>query len=221
MCFGCSKETSPWDCSFEYPQHMFWMRNKENNFPICTHIWRPDSWYWDFEADFPAWKFWNRHIIIIIISDLFSDDLNTIISVWNYLFFESYFWISKSGFWEFSSFACVYILRHYFYVLYIIVVASVWYRHTSLDSNSLSSAANLYTQRQWKVTCIKVSIFRKIYNTALWLLLRSCLWSTTSWFGEIQQLHEPRNYGARDARAFDAFVQYLRIRNHHSEQGFH
>ena len=27
------------------------------------------------------------------------------------------------------------------------------------------------TQRQWKVTSIEISIFRKIYNTALWLLL--------------------------------------------------
>ena len=30
MCFGCSKEPS--HGSFEYPQHMFWMRNKEKNF---------------------------------------------------------------------------------------------------------------------------------------------------------------------------------------------
>ena len=41
MCFGCSKEPSHRDGSFEYPQHMFWMRNKENNFPIHTLIWRP------------------------------------------------------------------------------------------------------------------------------------------------------------------------------------
>ena len=41
MCFGCSKETSYLDGSFEYPPHMFWMRNKENNFPIRTFIWRP------------------------------------------------------------------------------------------------------------------------------------------------------------------------------------
>ena len=27
MCFGCSKESSHWDGSFEYPQHMFWLRN--------------------------------------------------------------------------------------------------------------------------------------------------------------------------------------------------
>ena len=26
---------------FEYPQHMFWMRNKENSFSIRTYIWRP------------------------------------------------------------------------------------------------------------------------------------------------------------------------------------
>ena len=31
MCFGCSKELSHWDGSFEYPQHMFWLRNKKNN----------------------------------------------------------------------------------------------------------------------------------------------------------------------------------------------
>ena len=30
------------------------------------------------------------------------------------------------------------------------------------------------------------SIFLKIYNTALWLLLRSCFWPMTDWFGEIK-----------------------------------
>ena len=34
------KKPSHWNGSFEYPQHMFWMRNKENNFPIRTLIWR-------------------------------------------------------------------------------------------------------------------------------------------------------------------------------------
>ena len=42
MCFGCSKEPSHWDGSFEYPQHVFWMRNKENSFPIRTLIRRPE-----------------------------------------------------------------------------------------------------------------------------------------------------------------------------------
>ena len=42
MCFGCSKEPSHRDGSFEYPKHMFWLRNKNNNFQIRTLIWRPD-----------------------------------------------------------------------------------------------------------------------------------------------------------------------------------
>ena len=29
MCFGCSKEPSHWDGSFEYPYHKFWLRNKK------------------------------------------------------------------------------------------------------------------------------------------------------------------------------------------------
>ena len=42
MCFRCSKEPSHWDCSFEYPQHVFWLRNKKNNFQLHTFIWGPD-----------------------------------------------------------------------------------------------------------------------------------------------------------------------------------
>ena len=42
MCFGCSKEPSHRDSSFEYPQHMFWLRNKKNNFQLRTLIWGPD-----------------------------------------------------------------------------------------------------------------------------------------------------------------------------------
>ena len=30
MCFGCSKEPSHRDGSFEYPQHMFWLRKKNS-----------------------------------------------------------------------------------------------------------------------------------------------------------------------------------------------
>ena len=43
MCFECSKEPSLRDGCFEYPKHMYWMRNKENNFPISNLIWRPAS----------------------------------------------------------------------------------------------------------------------------------------------------------------------------------
>ena len=35
MCFGCSKDLSHGDGSFEYPQHMFWFRNKKNNFQLA------------------------------------------------------------------------------------------------------------------------------------------------------------------------------------------
>ena len=41
VCFGCSKEPSLRDGSFEYPQHMFWLRNKKNNFELRSLIWGP------------------------------------------------------------------------------------------------------------------------------------------------------------------------------------
>ena len=41
MCFGCSKEPSHQNGSFEYPQHMFWLRNMENIFLLRTLIWGP------------------------------------------------------------------------------------------------------------------------------------------------------------------------------------
>ena len=36
ICFGCSKEPSHRDDSFEYPQHMFWFRNKKIIFLLHT-----------------------------------------------------------------------------------------------------------------------------------------------------------------------------------------
>ena len=41
MRFGCSKDPSHRDGYFEYPQHMFWLRNKKNNFQLRTLIWGP------------------------------------------------------------------------------------------------------------------------------------------------------------------------------------
>ena len=38
---GCSKEPSHRDSSIEYLQHMFWLRNKKNNFHVRTLIWGP------------------------------------------------------------------------------------------------------------------------------------------------------------------------------------
>ena len=43
MCFGFSKEPSHRDGSFEYPQHMFWLRIKKNNFQLRTLIWRHEN----------------------------------------------------------------------------------------------------------------------------------------------------------------------------------
>ena len=34
ICFGCSKEPSHLDGSLEYPQHMFWLRNKIIKFSL-------------------------------------------------------------------------------------------------------------------------------------------------------------------------------------------
>ena len=39
MCFGRSKGPSHRDGSFEYLQHMAWLRNKKNNFLLRTLIW--------------------------------------------------------------------------------------------------------------------------------------------------------------------------------------
>ena len=41
ICFGCSKELSHLDGSFEYPQHMFWLRDKKNIFLLHSLIWGP------------------------------------------------------------------------------------------------------------------------------------------------------------------------------------
>ena len=42
ICFVCSKEPSHRDSSFEYAQHMFWLRNKKNNFQLRTLILGPE-----------------------------------------------------------------------------------------------------------------------------------------------------------------------------------
>ena len=36
ICFWYLKEPSHWDGSFDYPQHMFWMRNKKVNVLVRT-----------------------------------------------------------------------------------------------------------------------------------------------------------------------------------------
>ena len=42
-CFGCSKEPYHRDNCFEYAQHIFWLRNRKNNFLLRTLICRTDE----------------------------------------------------------------------------------------------------------------------------------------------------------------------------------
>ena len=56
--FGCSKEPSHRDGSFEYPQHMFWLRNKETNFQLGTLIWGSvRNVCWKYEYQRGRWDF--------------------------------------------------------------------------------------------------------------------------------------------------------------------
>ena len=46
--FGCSKEPSHWDGSFEYPQHIFCLRNKKIIFPEVHLSKSPQDPHCDF-----------------------------------------------------------------------------------------------------------------------------------------------------------------------------
>ena len=51
ICFGCSKEPSHRDGSFEYPQHIFWLRNKEVDSESLSTltgglVWAQGLWHW-------------------------------------------------------------------------------------------------------------------------------------------------------------------------------
>ena len=39
MCCDCSKEPPDWDGSFGYPQHMFWLSYKKNNYHYVLFSW--------------------------------------------------------------------------------------------------------------------------------------------------------------------------------------
>ena len=52
MCLGCPKELSHQDSSFEYPQHMFWLRNKKNNFQLRILIWGPKHYVLEFTYEY-------------------------------------------------------------------------------------------------------------------------------------------------------------------------
>ena len=56
MCFGCWKKLSHQDSSYEYPQHMLWLRNKKNIFLLRILIWRPGSPFY----------LWVRSVLVIL-----------------------------------------------------------------------------------------------------------------------------------------------------------
>ena len=57
MCFGCSKEPSHRDGTFENPQHMFLLINKKNNFQLHPLIWGPAVIYFFFPFGYTARMF--------------------------------------------------------------------------------------------------------------------------------------------------------------------
>ena len=80
MCFGCSKEPSHWDGSFEYPQHMFWLRNKKDNFQIYVLFLRawtergsPESACMLIHSHHPLWYLF--HIPLQLISIVLFVDI--------------------------------------------------------------------------------------------------------------------------------------------------
>ena len=68
MCFGSSKEQSHHDDSFEYPQHMFWLRKTKNNFQLRTVIWGPAllHLYAQYSLSFNWLQYWPKICIIWI-----------------------------------------------------------------------------------------------------------------------------------------------------------
>ena len=71
--FWMLKNPSPshWDGSFEYPKHTFWMRNKENSFPIRTLIWRPDLCFTKWKLGLYGLRRWNLYVSICCTTCLF------------------------------------------------------------------------------------------------------------------------------------------------------
>ena len=64
-----------------------------------------------------------------------------------------------------------------------------------------------------KLPVPNIRYFGNIYNTAFWLLISSCFWSTTNCFGEIKQLHKLWNYGACDEHAFYVFCIFKSLKS--------
>ena len=75
MCFGCTKEPSHRDGSFEYPQYMFLLRNKKDNFQISALILGPDT---------------SLHSIDYLINKMIKYHKNQIIVYWQVIIYTHY-----------------------------------------------------------------------------------------------------------------------------------
>ena len=96
--------------------------------------------------------------------------------------------------------------------------AALWLVKVKIYFSADTSNVCMYTPRQWKVISIEILIFQKIYNTALWLMLGSCFWSTTSWFGEIKHVTWALELWCMWCTCILCFSQFLRIWNHHFQK---
>ena len=79
MCLGCSKEPSHRDGSFEYPQHMFWLRNKKKfQFPT-----------WDRKHKLLFSEFWAFHSLSRINIQIHTNKFDHKIVIYIFLFILS------------------------------------------------------------------------------------------------------------------------------------
>ena len=82
-------------------------------------------------------------------------------------------------------------------------------RSTKLLQSLYSASMKSYQYRNFDIS-------ENIYYSSL-TSVSSCFWSTTSWFEEIKQLHEPWNYGARDASVFYVLAVFKNLKLSFSE----
>ena len=135
ICFECSKEPSHRDGSFEYPQHMFWLRNKKVNFQLRSLIWGPVLLIWGLYS-FLATS--NVCRLLITFANIGPRSLPTDCPSWsgpNYcctIFFLKFAW--------FSACQCVLLCHNSLTLAY-----HVWYTYSNtprmlstLEANSVN-----------------------------------------------------------------------------------
>ena len=83
---GCSKEPSQWDGPFEYPQHMFWLKNKKINYaPLkdckCLTIVKfsqMKSWHMNLTKTLSSQHFLSWKVCLLcLLYKLYSNALQT------------------------------------------------------------------------------------------------------------------------------------------------